>query len=167
MATEFTFAKTPCRPDVLQQEAVAAGIPVLHVNGAGEVITVFTTRDLTLPEEDTLDAVVFAHDGRPRQKRLVYDILVDVNALTNQQKVAIWADLMSGDPPKLYLDAGPNLGAIIALDFSAQIPATITATEKNIAKARVISLYTHDVDAYLVHPPFDPTIDVPSTEPVP
>jgi hypothetical protein len=145
----------------LQQECIAAGLPVAYING-GTIPTdvyVVTSRPLTPGEVTILDGVVAAHDGRPRKKRLLYDILTDYNALTGTQRTKTWADVTKGTPPLWATDAGPNAASVFSLNWSATQGGA--PAQQDIAKAYLISAYVQDNPKYLVNPAFDPTINLP------
>lgn len=149
-------------------ELQAAGLPVSHLLGGAigsPDFTVVTSVDLT-PEQITLmDQIIAAHDGRPRRPRPLFAIRADLNALTNGQKTAVWADLSGGTPPKWALDAGRNAAAIAAIEWAATVPAGITTAERTEARLRLAAMYCQDNPKYLVAPAFDNTINIAGDEP--
>jgi hypothetical protein len=153
---------------LLQTQCLAAGLPVAGVNGgaigSGDVY-VITSVDLTAQQKTTLDAVVSAHDGRPRRKRRLYDVFQAIGALSNSQKLAISSDLFSGTPPKFALDEGDDSPDLLVL-YVLQLTGGLSTADKNLVKQAAASVYARDNPTYLVHPSFDPTINVPGEEPV-
>jgi hypothetical protein len=101
-----------------------------------------------------------------KQKRILWDIFTDIQALTGAQKTAIWNDLISGSPPKLALDEGPNAAAIFGLHWATATSSTTTG-ERLDAQQRLMAMYTQDNPRYLINPPFAPAITVPGHEDVP
>lgn len=158
-----TYTKPGADLSRLQSECLAAGLPVTHLGGSGDGVTVFTSRDLTAGEVVTLDSVVTAHDGRPRRKRTIYAIYTAIGALTATQQSAIWTDLTTGTPPKWATDAGPNAAAIAAIHWSAANSGA-TAANLNDARRRLAAMYAQDNPGYLVAPAFDPSINVSGDE---
>jgi hypothetical protein len=164
--SQYTYVKE-VRGDVLQTEAIASGLPVTSVSTSSTTAYVYTSRDLTPAEKTTLDNVVAAHDGRPRQKRPLYEIDTDVNALTGSQLRNAWNDLaapFASAAHKYLTTTGQNAGTMYALTWTAN---NVTTAEGTAAQRSIISCYAQDYPSYLVHPPFDPTINVPGDEPVP
>jgi hypothetical protein len=93
-------------------------------------------------------------------QRSLFDIITDLNALTNTQKTNIAADLFAGTPPKcLQYIAGSNLSALLVLYFTVQT-ATLSTADKNLAKLYAAGLYVQDNPNYLKQPSFDATINV-------
>lgn len=164
----YDYVKDPVRPDVLQQEAVAAAVPVDHVDVQPPNVQVYTTRDLTPAEKTTLDNVVAAHDGRPRQKRTLYKIFADIKALSTQQYNHLWADANSTlDGVSKYLTSkGVNAAAIFSMDWTAQLGSTAGGQQSN-ARTSILSMYVQDNPSYAVNPSFDTSINVPGDEPIP
>jgi hypothetical protein len=160
----YTYAKDPVDGGRLQAEAAAAGLPVLHVNTSPGTVHVVMTRDLTAPEVTTLDGVVAAHDGRPRRPRVLYNIYQDVNALTGAQKTNIGADLFGGSPPRVSTDTGPNAPDLLIIWTMRQL-TSLAVADKRLLETDAISIYVLDNPTYLVHPSFDPSINLPGDEP--
>jgi hypothetical protein len=100
-----------------------------------------------------------------REPRPLWEIREDLVQLTGSQKTAIWNDLISGHPPKLALDEGPNASSIWVMEWSATF-GTAVAADKLEAKIRVMAFYTQDNPTYLRNPPFAPEIDIPGDQPV-
>jgi len=149
----------------LHGELVAEGLPIEYVRGpdASGVIIVTTTVDLDALEIDTMDDVIAKHDGRKRQPRVLYAIWKDIGALSGAQKQNIANDLFSGDPPKVTQDTGVNAPDLLIL-WTLQNSVSLSTTDKQSAQRSAMSIYTLDNPKYLVHPPFDPTINVPGDE---
>lgn len=162
----YNYTKSGIDLRRLQDEAIAVDIPVEYINGSGNDFIVHTTSDLTSTEKTTLDGLVANHDGRARQTRSLWDIYQDIHLLTNAQSILIWNDLTLGNPAKLALDEGTNAAAIYNMHFIATAVGSLTATEKNEARQRVMAMYTQDNISYLVHPPFDTNINIPGDEPI-
>jgi hypothetical protein len=80
-------------------------------------------------------------------------------ALTPLQKTNVWNDLSSGSPPKYLTDAGSEAGALAVLDWAVRF-AGFSAAAVLDAKIRATAIYVRDQPSYLVHPTFDPTINV-------
>src|SRR5262245_6798115 len=168
--TAYQRNKVNVMLDKLQGELRSAGLPVDHLTGTTPAqgdFTVVTTRDLTAPEITTMDNTIAVHDGRLRQKRPLLEIYQDLGVLTGAQMTTIWNDLMSGTPHKLTQDEGPNAGSILVLDWVNNWTTTITVADRTEGKKRAITMYTQDNVNYLVHPPFDTSINIPGDEPVP
>jgi len=167
---EYDYVKDPVRPDVLAREASAAGVSVDYVNASKPDVYVFTPRILTPAEKSTLDSVVAAHDGRQRQLRPLWSIRADVQALTAAQWGNVWADLsapVAGKAPRKYLmDYGVNAGPIFVFDWSLYVTGP-TAAQVKAGQISLTALYVQDNPSYLIRPPFDSSIDVDGTEPIP
>lgn len=99
----------------------------------------------------------------PRVRRLLLDIITDINALSTAQKNLIWTDITSGAPPKWELDAGPNAAAIAVLQWAAT--SGVSAADILSAKIRGVAMYCADNPKYLVNPAFAPTINIPGDQP--
>jgi len=173
---EYPYAKADADCAKLDQECQAAGLPVDYVNGAGIPTTdviVVTSRDLTPAEVSTLDGVVAAHDGRPRRSRPLWAIRADIVTLANNQPAswaAIWTDLTAAVPgkaPRKYLmDYGTNAGPIFVFDWSLYVSGP-TAAQQKAGQMSLVALYVQDNPSYLIHPPFDSSINIDGTEPIP
>ncbi len=100
----------------------------------------------------------------PRKARLLMDIFQSIRGLTATQQDLIWNDLNSGNPPKFTLNQGANQGAMAALHWAVTSLNGATAVEKRNASSRIAAMYVMDNWTYLVHPPFDPTINIPGDE---
>ena len=156
----------------LYDQLVAVPLPVTHVNGqpdAGQVI-VSTSRALTAPEESQQASLVAAYDGSPRRARPLWAIRGDLQALSAQQWTNVWADLsapVSGGPPRKYLtDYGINAGTIFVYDHVIYVVGG-TAAQVKAGQVSLTACYVQDNPTFLVHPPFDPSIDISGDEPVP
>lgn len=146
----------------LQTQAAAAGLPIDYINGSPGVdqITVFTTRDLTAPEQSTLATLVANYDGRPRRARTLLAIVTDLSALTSTQKSNVSGALFSPtNAPPILADAGANAAAIWALYAMVQLNGVTTA-DKNTIKLYAAAQYVQDNPAYLVNPSFDSSINI-------
>lgn len=89
------------------------------------------------------------HRARP-----LWAIHQDVNALSAKQQGNINTDLLGGSPPKALATESLNT------------PSIFVATGVGGAENYVIALYTQVNIFYLTQPSFDPTINIPGTEPV-
>ena len=165
----------------LQQEIGAAGLPVPDgVNGTGytslgspakDVLVLFASA-LTPAQKTQLDSVVAAHTPiGPRKPRPLYAIRVDVQALSVAQFSNVWNDLSANVPTatppaphKYLLDTGPNGGSILVLDWCVYGSGAPLAQAK-LAQHSLTAMYVQDNPKYLIHPPFDPSIDVPGDQP--
>lgn len=112
----------------------------------------------------TQEVTAFMASAAPR---LALDIIADINALTGAQKNLIWTDITSGTPPKWQLDAGPNAGAIAAMASTLKIlvPTFVPASNADVVNTKIwaVALYVQDHPTYLVHPSFDPSINISGT----
>jgi hypothetical protein len=122
--------------------------------------------DISAPDQQRLDATVAAHvpEG-PKRKRILWDILQDYLALSGSQRSKVWADLTKGDPPLWALDAGPNAASVFSLHWAVEQGGGPTAVD--VAKSYLVSAYVQDVPDYLVHPPFDESINISGEEEIP
>jgi len=159
----------------LMNEIIASGLPTdVHINGSGyqgpntlatEVDIIYNTA-LGPTDKTTLDNLITNHQPQgPRKPRPLYSIYADVGGMTGAQLTATWNDLDAGNPPKMALDSGPNASSIFTMQFLAKSIASLTATEKNEARQRLIAFYTQDNPKYLVNPPFAPGVNIPGDEP--
>lgn len=98
-----------------------------------------------------------------KTRRSLIDIYQDLGALTAGQKGAVWGDLGSGSPRKYLLTDGLNTAAIGALDWSATDSGAV-GNALTAARMRIAAMYTQDHPDYLVHPAFDPSINVPGDQ---
>lgn len=164
----YEYQKDSVDAGKLLVEFTDVGIPVAIGGVSWDVATqriiLTTDRNLTAQEEIVVSNIITAHDSRPKHKRTIFSIRVELNALSAAKKNAVWNDINSGNPPKWSLDAGPNAAAIAAIEFSATSVAGITAAEKTEARLRLVAMYIQDNPKYLVNPSFDPTINVPGNE---
>src|SRR5215471_17477253 len=175
----YNFGPGSYRIDQLQDEIVAAGLPTpAYLNGSGMTgpgtpatsVDVVYAAPLTPGQVNTLGATVAAHvPAGPRKSRPLWAIRGDLQGLTTTQWTATWNDLsapVSGGPPRKYLgDYGVNAGTIFCYDHVIYVVGGTTAQ----VKAGQISLgacYVQDNPNYLVHPPWDFTINVPGDEPI-
>jgi len=149
----------------LHAELAAAALPVTSVRGpdAEGNIVVTMSRELDPMEVGGMDAVIDMHDGRKRKPRVLYAIWQDIGALSGSQKNNIATDLFGGTPPKVSQDTGPNAPVLLTLSDLQKMAALSTA-DKQSAQRSAISIFTLDNPTYLVHPPFDPSINVPGDE---
>lgn len=99
----------------------------------------------------------------PRRPRNPADLRTALNALTGPQKAAIWTDLTSGTPPKWATNTGRNAGALVVLHLMAT-SLTLLPADVAEAKLRAAVLWVLDHPAYLIRPPFAPTVNIPGTE---
>jgi len=165
----YTYNISNANPALLQDECVAAGLPVSYIQGGAlgsDEVTVVTFRVLTQPEQTTLGDVVAAHDGRPRKARPLYAIRADVQALSVGQFNNVWNDLSAAAAPaprKYLLDAGPNAAAIFCFDWCVYTSGG-TAAQIKAAQLSLTAEYVQDNVKYLVHPPFDTSINIPGDE---
>ena len=99
-----------------------------------------------------------------RRARTILAIYQDILSLTTgPQKVATWADLVSGSPVKISLDTGKNADSIFLLwRIVSQTDFSVSVT--NDMKATAIAYYVQDNPIYLVNPPFAPTVNIPGDE---
>lgn len=166
MATyQFTKPYVQLDESKLKVECVAIGLPVTDVQRLGDeaqTIYVITDRDLSGAEQAALANAVAAHDGRPRRKRKVYDMYVDIAALTATQQSAIAADLFGGSPPKYTQDEGDDAPDLLVLWVLSQ--TGLSAADKNLVKRAAAAIYARDNPKYLVNPPFAPAINIPGDE---
>jgi hypothetical protein len=160
--------------DQLTSEVVAAGLPPpAHINGSNYAgpgspagnIEIAYSAPLDTSQKTLLDQTVAAHvPAGPRKPRALYDIYTDIKGLTTAQKQSIWTDLGGGSPRKYLLDVGPNAAGIGALDWAVTDSGAAGASLQG-AQMRIAAFYTQDNPNYLVHPPFDTSIDVPGDAP--
>lgn len=106
---------------------------------------------------DTVNLLAVPHDMRPRTLLAIY---TDLAALTSSQKLNVWADLSAGSPAKYLAYAGPEPGAIAALDWAVRFSG-LGAVAVTDAKLRIAAIYVQGNPLYLVAPAFDPSINVP------
>jgi len=131
----------------------------------GELVRIDYQLTATAGEKSAGDNVAINFDLTQglRVPRVLYSIWQDIGALTGAQKTAIATDLFSGTPPKVSQDTGPNAPVLLTLSDLQKMAALSTA-DKQSAQRSAISIFTLDNPTYLVHPPFDPTINVPGDE---
>jgi hypothetical protein len=116
----------------------------------------------TLAELETAWATYLtAHPEFGLSKRSLLAIRADIVALTNAQKTAIWTALTTGSPPRWSTDVGPNAAALAVIQMLGS-SGSLSAADVLEAKIRAATFYAQDNPAFLVHPSFDPTINVPS-----
>lgn len=101
----------------------------------------------------------------PRRPRNPAELRTAINALTAQQKNAIWADLNGGNPPKWSTGTGASVRAMIVLHWAAS-SITLLPADVNEARLRMAVLWVMDNPNYLVQPAFDRTINVPGDAPI-
>lgn len=110
------------------------------------------------------DAIVQAHDGRPRRARLPEDIVDALKALTTAQKNAVWADITAGGAAaKWRVHRGPHT-SLICTQHSLATATGTSAADVLDAKIHGVAYYCLDNPTYLVNPAFDPSINVPGDE---
>jgi hypothetical protein len=171
MPSPYPYVKPPAQldPGKLVAECVAAGLPVIDVQGTGdgvETFNVLTSRTLTgdavtppTGEKATLDGVVAAHDGRPRRKRTLLAILTDIGNLSAAQQTAVWNDLTAGAVPKWKTTSSDQCV------WAKGSQASTTTLEKQVAAAFYCRETGHE--KYLVNPPFAPAVNIPGDEVIP
>lgn len=99
-----------------------------------------------------------------RRLRTLLAIYQDFLSLTTgPQKVATWADLVSGSPVKISLDTGKNADSIFLL-WRIASQTDFTAAITNDMKATAVAYYVQDNPLYLVNPVFAPTVNIPGDE---
>jgi hypothetical protein len=158
----------------LRDECVAAGLPVTDVQRVGdaaETVNVVTSRDLTPGEVTALDALVAAHDGRPRRPRSVFAIYADLtgaSGLTAAQADAVTADLGLGTLTGKWTQLRPPQDApAAALRWAAVNLGGATAAEKRQAAAWIVAMWMQQNPAYLVNPTFHASlagVNIPGDE---
>lgn len=94
--------------------------------------------------------------GTQRSLLTIYNSL---NALTTNQKNAIWANFTAGNPPLWATNAGPNAGVVMALS-SAAIDQGLAGAALTAARLKMVAAYLLDRPRYLQNPAFDPTINI-------
>src|SRR5262245_2149548 len=102
--------------------------------------------------------------GGARVPRPLWQIYQDVAALSAAQKTNVWNDLNSGTPKKYLKAVGPNAAAVNALDWAITMTAPTGAALQS-AQQRIMAMACQDYPDYLVHPAFDPSINVSGDEP--
>jgi len=162
----------------LSTEITNAGLPTHQVYGSGYSgpgdpictdVQVGFDPDIDALQKTTLDGVIAAHVPQgPRRSRLIFDIYNDIGFLSAVQKTKIWDDLSPGNPPKWAKDRGMNAADLhIIWMLATQLAVVSSAGDKNLCRQMLIAIYTQDNPNYLVHPPFDNTINIPGDEPIP
>lgn len=104
---------------------------------------------------------------KARFLRTLLSIYTDLLTLTdgvNGQKAKVWADLSSGTPAKYLTDAGADADGIACLDWAVRFSGLGVAAVTD-AKLRLAAIYCRDNPNYLVHPTFDPSINVLGDQP--
>lgn len=165
----------------LEGEIIAAGLPApAYANGSGydvpggpaRFVEVVFNNPLNTAQVGQLDALVAAHVPQgPRKPRPLYEIRADVQALSVGQFNAVWSDLSApvpgpAGPPRKYLaDPGPNAGSIFVFDWALYVSGP-TAAQQRAGQISLTAMYCQDNPRYLVHPPFDNSINVPGDEPL-
>jgi len=96
---------------------------------------------------------------KPRSVQAIIADLVNPAKLTREQKIAIRDDLTSGNPPK-WRAAGPMVWSQAA-GFRAADNG-----QQAVALAVAVAYYLLEFPDYLIHPSFDPTINIPGDEPL-
>ncbi len=97
-------------------------------------------------------------------QRSLLAIYTDLQALSGAQKTAIWADFISGAPPKWSLDDGPLAGTVMACSIAAIDLTGLPVAVQTAARMKMVAAYVVDRPLYLVAPSFDGTIDIPGYE---
>ena len=102
------------------------------------------------------------------RKRALYEIFADVVALTAQQRANLWDDLnVTVDGVSRYLTGeGINPAAIFSMDWTAQLGPDASGQRAN-AQNCIMAMWIQDMPRYAVHPPWDPSIDIPGFVPDP
>lgn len=98
-----------------------------------------------------------------RRPRPLYAIHADVKALSVAQSQAVAGDLFGGNPPKVDTDTGPNAPDLLVIKILRQT-GSLSAADKRLTEQAAMAIYALDNPNYLVHPPFDPSINVPGDE---
>lgn len=169
---------------LLTQELIDAGLPITGVavlplgsDTSGYGCSTFYVREGIIvrvdwipadfpptPIQDSLAAsIVAAHNG-PRELRPPLDIWNDLALLTDVQRDAIWTDLTSGSPQKFLVDNGPHAFDVWQQYRRIQDEGLGVNVQKKVKAGGVVA-YLLDFPKYLVHPSFDPTINVPGDRP--
>lgn len=174
-AQSYVFGPGSFIPEQLGNEVAAAGLPPCQVFGSNfpspgkpaQFVELRFDPPLDAAQEAQLNGVVAAHvPNVPRRPRLLFAIWTDLGALTAAQKTAIWADLSAGNPPKFTQDRGANASSLLVL-FTLQQLGGLSVSDKALCKQSAAAIFCLDNPAYLVHPAFDPTLNVPGDEPIP
>jgi hypothetical protein len=173
-STGYPYGPGTYDTDQLRTEIIAAGLPApTDMQGSGypfpgapaTSVTIFFDPALTVAQKTTLDGVVAGHaPAGPRKSRTVLAIYNNILALTTAQKNNISGDLFAGTPFKVLTDAGPNAAAIFVLHWGVT-NAGLSVAAVNDAKFRAAAFYVQDNPKYLVHPPFDATINILGDQP--
>jgi len=104
-----------------------------------------------------------------RRPRPLWSIRGDVQALSVGQFSNVWNDLsapVSGGPPRKYLtDYGTNAGTIFVYDHVIYVVQG-TAAQVKAGQISLTACFSQDNPTYLVHPPWDTSINIPGDEPV-
>lgn len=139
--------------------------PGWHIvtRGDGVVLRIDYQASATPAQIQQGDAIAMTFDLHNRGPRPLYAIYVDLQALSTAQKLEVWNDLSSGSPKKYLLGTGPNTAAIGALDW-AVTDSGATGASLTAARLRIATAYVQDNPEYLVHPSFDPGINVPGDQ---
>jgi hypothetical protein len=157
----------------LRQECIDAGLPVTGTLGGAigsTSVTVVTSVDLTEGQVATLNAVVAAHDGRPRRTRKFIDVYLQVNALTNAQKDAVIADLQISPTTASSKWTGlkpPQDSPAAVLHWCGTNLAGATAAERRDAGVRIAVMWCQQNPLFLVNPTFHPSlsgVNIPGDE---
>lgn len=98
--------------------------------------------------------------GTPRP---YIEIKNDLALLSSAQKQLIWDDLMTVDATGLKKINAQGKDKADVLDVWEFIGTRVTLTAVNLAelKLRAVTVFVEANPLYLVHPPFDPSINVP------
>jgi len=177
-ATIYPYGPGSYKTEQLATEITAAGLPApSDIRGSGYAgpgtfatsVEVVYAAPLTPAGVNTLDAVVAAHvPAGPRKARPLWKIRADIQALTTTQFNNVWADLsaaVSGGPPRKYLqDYGTNAGPIFVFDWSLYVTGP-TAAQVKAGQISLTAMYVQDNPSYLIHPPFDSSINIDGSEP--
>jgi hypothetical protein len=150
-----------------------------RLNSATQYLSDISLRDPYYPDDVPLAEMPttngpFTYDAAnklavpvpPRKPRPLFEIRADVQALSASQWTNTWNALSApaGSAPRLYLtDYGPNVSGIFALDWSAYASGG-TAAQVKAAQVSITACYCQDQPSYLVHPPFDNSINIPGDE---
>jgi hypothetical protein len=166
---DYPYNRANVSYDRLRDELVAAGLPIDYIN-AGALGTndfvIFTTRDLTDAEKVRIQAILDAHDPRPRRPRDVFAIYRDLSALTAAAQDPIVTDMQLGSLTGRWTTIKPPQdGAAAAFRWSAASLSGVSVGEKRQAAGWIIALYLQQHPAYLKNNPVSPTVNIPGDEP--
>jgi hypothetical protein len=154
---------------VLNKDGDTAGYPAewhLVVRADGLVVRI-DYDNATAPQIEQGDSIVYDLDVTLMRTRSVYDIYADIKALTAGQQAAIANDISVNNYEKLKSMRPPQDGPVAVLHWCVTSLAAATQAERYDAYARIDAMYCQQFPDYLVHPAFDPSIEISGDEPVP